>query len=338
MNGAAPPISVLLPVRDAEPFLAEALDSVQAQTFADFEVWLVDDGSRDGSVELARERAAEDSRLQIVCQPALGIAMALERARARSRGRYLARMDADDITDTRRFELQHALLEADPALVACGCSVEYFPRAEVRGGARRYQDWLNGLKTHTLIERDLFVECPLAHPTVMLRADAVEAMGGYRNRGWPEDYDLLLRLWRAGGRFGHAEGARHRWRERPRRASRTLAAYAPAAFRRCKVHHLSRTLLRGKDGVVVWGAGPTGKAFARTLLEREIPLRAFIDLDPRKIGQEIHGAPVLPPGEANRCRGALCVGAVSGEAARAEIRAALARLGWREMVDFVAVA
>jgi hypothetical protein len=229
-------------------------------------------------------------------------------------------------------------MEADPELVLCGCGVRYFPREAVRGGALRYERWLNGLTGSAALERDLFVECPLAHPTFFLRADALAAAGGYRDRGWPEDYDLILRLWRAGGKLGTVPEVLLDWREGPERLSRTQPAYGPDAFRRCKAHHLARSLLSGRDGAVVWGAGPTGKTFARALAAEGVRLRAFVDLDPDKIGQEIHGAPVIEPDGIARFTGAFCAAAVGQPGAREEIRAALAGRGWEEGRDFVAVA
>ncbi|NIP83227.1 MAG: glycosyltransferase, partial [Gemmatimonadetes bacterium] len=191
-----------------------------------------------------------------------GIVAALERARAAARGRYLARMDADDVATPRRLEAQLALMGDRPGLVACGCGVEYFPREALRDGALRYEAWINSCVTEEEIERAIFVECPLAHPTLFARADAIAAVGGYRDAGWPEDYDLVLRLWAAGGRLGKVPDVLLRWREGPGRLSRTDPRYAPDAFLACKVHHLRRTLLRGRAGVVIWGAGPVGKALS----------------------------------------------------------------------------
>ncbi|HEX9708997.1 MAG TPA: glycosyl transferase family 2, partial [Candidatus Thermoplasmatota archaeon] len=128
------------------------------------------------------------------------------------------------------------------------------------------------------------------------------------------------------------------WREGPDRLSRTDPTYGPDAFRRLKVDVLSRTLLRGREGAVVWGAGPTGKAFARALREGGARLRAFVDLDPRKVGQHVYGAPVVAPDGVDDYRSALCVAAVGRPGAREDVREALRTRGWMEMRDFVAVA
>jgi GT2 family glycosyltransferase len=331
-------VSILLPVRDGSLHLHECIASLDAQTLGDFEVLAVDDGSRDATPSLLRDWASRDARVRVLTQEAHGLVAALEVARTRAHGRYLARMDADDIADPRRLELQLALMEARPELSMCGCGVRYFPDELVKDGARRYRDWINALVEPEQIVRDLFVECPIAHPTFFMRADAVARVGGYRDLGWPEDYDLLIRLWEAGGRFAKVSEALLAWREGQQRLSRVHPSYAPEAFRRLKVDALRRTLVRGRDGVVVWGAGPTGKAFARALLDASMEIRAFVDLDPRKVGQVVHGAPVIPVGRVDEYRAAFCVAAVGQPGARAEIRGALTRLGWTEGVDFVAVA
>ncbi|MBI4519936.1 MAG: glycosyltransferase [Gemmatimonadetes bacterium] len=333
-----PAISVLLPVRDGAPFLQDALDSLFRQTFADFEIIAVDDGSRDDTPKILAENVAGDPRLRVVRQERLGVVPALEHARALARAPYLARMDADDLAEPARLASQFALLENEPGLGACGTLVRYFPRRSLKAGARRYEQWLNGLVDAAAIERDLFVECPIAHPTLLLRGACLAAVGGYVDRGWPEDYDLVLRLWEHGVRFAKVNASLLRWRDRPDRLSRFHPSYSAAAFRRCKVHYLTRTLLKAKDGAVVWGAGPTGKAFARVLAETGARVRAFVDLDPRKIGQTIHGAPVLSPSGVGRYRGALVLAAVAQPGARDEVRAALTAAGFVELQDFVAVA
>jgi cellulose synthase/poly-beta-1,6-N-acetylglucosamine synthase-like glycosyltransferase len=324
-------------VRDQESFLEEAFASLSAQTFADFEVIVVDDGSADRSGAIALDHARDDRRFRIVQQPAAGIVVALRRAAAEARGRYLARMDGDDVALPDRLALQVEALEAD-ALDACGGGIEYFPREAVRDGARRYERWINGLVTVEAARRDVFVECPLPHPTIVVRREAFAAVGGYRECGWPEDYDLLLRLWARGARFRNVRDIVLRWREHDTRASRTRDEYSLDAFRRCKVHHLRTTLLASRPEVVIWGAGPVGKAFAREFLRQRKCVAAFVDVDPRKIGHEVAGAPVVSVDDAPLFADAFAIGAVSGDEGRARVREFATALGRREGVDFVAVA
>ena len=334
---APPLVSVLLPVRDEAPYLAGALASLSAQTLEDFEVLVVDDGSTDGSAEVAAEHARADPRFRVLRGPARGLVAALERARGAARGRFLARMDGDDVALPGRLEAQVDALETE-GLAACGGTFSYFPESTVRDGSRRYERWINGLLTVEDAARDVFVECPIPHPTLVVRRAAVEAVGGYRACPWPEDYDLVLRLWAHGGRFRNVDRLVLRWRDHADRVSRTDVRYGLDAFVRCKVHHLRATLLRGRDGVLVWGAGPVGKSFARELARCGTRVAAFVDVDPRKLGRRVYGVPVVDPDEAARIPDAFALGAVAGEDARAQIRAQTASLGRKEGVDFVAVA
>lgn len=321
-------VSVLLPVRDGEAYLGEALQSLAEQTHEDLEVVVVDDGSRDASGEVAREWARRDSRFRVVHQQAAGFVAASRRACAEARGRYLAAMGADDVARPRRLEVQLAVLEEE-GLDACGGGVRYFPTAT--DGLRRYERWLNSLTTVEAALRDLFVECPIGHPTLCARADAVS----YRHVAWPEDYDLVLRLWAQGGRFRNVEEHVLDWRDHPARLARTDERYSLEAFARCKVHYLRLHVLGGRPAVV-WGAGPVGKLHARVLLDAGVEVAAFVEVDERKLGKRIYGIPVVahedgPPD-------GFVLGAVAGEAARAHLRELAREQGRREGEDFLAVA
>jgi cellulose synthase/poly-beta-1,6-N-acetylglucosamine synthase-like glycosyltransferase len=345
MSLSDPSVSVLMPVRDESELLASAMESMLAQTLDDFEIVLVDDGSSNETRDASVAWGERDTRVTVLRQAPLGIVAALEHGRSIARGRYLARMDADDIAHPDRLAIQFDLMELSPGLAGCGCGVEYFPREVVRDGARRYEAWLNALVSPEQIAASIFVECPLAHPTFFLRSSVVEGVGGYVDRGWPEDYDLVLRLWEAGHRLGKVPSALHSWRERPERLSRTDGRYAPSAFLRCKVHYLRETLLARGRPVVIWGAGPVGKTMARALQTEGTSVEAFVELDPRKIGQEIHGAPVLSPDETLSRYGdsgaegmPLHLAAVGQAGARERILEQLRGAGLSVLQDFVAVA
>jgi len=327
-RGSATLVSVLLPVRDAEPYLDEALRSLAEQTHENLEVVVVDDGSRDASGDIAREWATRDSRFRVVHQEALGFVAASQRALAEAKGRYIAAMGADDVARPRRVEVQLAALEEE-GLDACGGRVAYFPDAT--DGLRRYEHWLNSLTTVEDARRDLFVECPIGHPTLFARAEAV----AYHAVDWPEDYDLVLRLWAGGGRFRNVEEVVLDWRDHPARLARTDARYSLTAFARCKVHYLHLRVLRGRPAVM-WGSGPVGKLHARVLLDAGVEVTAFVDVDPRKIGKRIYGIPVVAHDDGPR--DGVVLGAVAGDAARARLRELAREQGRREGDDFVAVA
>ena len=182
-------------VYNCEAYLAAAVDSVLAQTFTDFEFLIVNDGSTDGSLPLLRDYAAKDARIRLVSRPNTGITRALNEMIDLARGRYLARMDADDISVPHRFARQVEYLDAHPECVIVGSRVmlmEPFGSPVAESGHNL---------THDEIDAELLTRSgwAMVHPAVMMRADAVRRVGGYRVQ-WKhcEDHDLFLRLAEAG--------------------------------------------------------------------------------------------------------------------------------------------
>lgn len=331
---AEPRLSVLLPCRDAAEHLDQAVHSLTLQTHRDFEVIAVNDGSRDGTGNALERWADQDDRVRVVHLERVGLAAALQEGAALCRGDLLARADADDVLHPRRFAEQVEFLTAHPEIAAVGTQVRYFPHEEVGWGARRYQDWLNGLTDPENIARDVFVECPIAHPTLMIRRTVFQTVGGYRVNGWPEDYDLILRLHVAGATLANLPRVLHFWREGNHRASRSDPRYSLEAFRECKIHYLRESCLEGHDAVNIWGAGRVGKNFARALIDHHIEIGGFFDIDPRKIGQQVYGAPVWDARDVACHRDTFLLVAVGAAGARDLIRRQLDRAGFSEPRDY----
>ena len=323
-----------MPARDARATVRAAVRSILRQTERDLAVVAVDDGSTDGTAEVVAELADRDPRVVLLNGPGEGITAALQRGLARCDAELVVRMDADDLAHPRRLALQREALEADRSLWVVGAQVRAFPRRVVRDGMRRYVGWLNALVTPELVARDLLVEAPLVHPATALRRDALERLGGWRDGAFPEDYDLWLRLAAAGGRMTNLPVPLLLWREGPGRATRVDGRYSRERHVALKCAHLAAEVLRGRSEVAVWGAGDTGKAFADALAAVGVRVALFIEVDPRKIGRTVRGAPVFGHAEARRARGLPLLVAVGAPGARPLIRGELAKQGFAELRDF----
>ena len=334
---SAPGISVLLPVRDAEATLPACLRSIARQSEPAFECVIVDDGSRDRSRELASCFAARDPRFRLLARGPEGLVAALTAGLAACRGALVARMDADDLMHRERLALQRRALEADPGLAAVGCHARLFPRAGLSDGMRAYEAWLRSLRSEADVARDLYVECPLAHPTWLVRREAFASLP-YRDRGWPEDYDWLLRAARHGLRLGIVPRRLLAWRTGHARLSRRDPSYALERFTACKAHHLARGFLTGCERYVLWGYGHTGRALRRALAAEGREPSHVVELHPGRLGNRILGAPVVPPAALRDLPRRPIVVSVAGPGPRAEIRANLAALGFRERQDYVCAA
>jgi glycosyltransferase involved in cell wall biosynthesis len=325
-----------MPFFNARPTILHAVRSILRQTLENIELIAVDDGSDDGSRELVETLSESDPRIRIIGVERGGIVKALNAGIAQARGSLIARMDADDISHPKRLELQAAFMLEHPDIALTGTGIRKFPRRHIMGGMAHYEQWINSVVSETEIRRDLFVESPFPHPTVMFRREAARSLGGYRDLGWPEDYDLWLRFAEAG--FGMAKLPQQlvAWREGEKRLSRRDGMYSAEAFRRVKAHFLRTWRLKSARELQIWGAGRDGKTWAKLLRAEGFNIVQFIDIDSKKIGGRACGdIPVVWP--ADIIKGMPIVCAVGVKGARAQIRDYLLLDGYAEPEEFLFV-
>jgi hypothetical protein len=319
--------------------LDECLDSIAAQTLAEHEVLAVDDHSRDGSGSLLRARARRDRRLRVLPNPGRGLVFALNHGLARARAGLVARMDADDRMHPERLALQRRYLRAHPGVDVLGSRVRGFPPHRLNGGLRQYLAWLNACQSPQVIADDIYLESPLAHPSVMFRVGVVRAAGGYRDGPFPEDYDLWLRLFQAGRVLAKLPQALLEWRDTPGRTSRRDPRCSRDAFDRLRARYLARDprLCAAADRLAIWGAGRVTRRRAAHLLAEGYRPRVWIDIDPRKIGRHIEGIPVVGPEWLSRGERGLVLVYVAVHGARRQIADRLGELGYERGRDWLNV-
>ena len=189
-----PTVSALMPVYNAEPYLAEAVESILGQTFADFEFLVVNDGSTDRSGAILERYAARDRRIRLTSRPNTGYTVALNQLLDLASGEFVARMDADDVALPQRLERQVDYLRAHRDVVCVGSAVQF-----IDGAGRFLRNAHPGMDHEAIQQRALAGDCPLNHPSIMMRRAAVQAVGGYHPEFEPaEDLDLWLRLGEVG--------------------------------------------------------------------------------------------------------------------------------------------
>jgi len=327
-------VSILMPCYNAVDTVDEALDSLARQTLTDFEVVMVDDGSQDGTHQVLSHWAAQDARFRLDEQPHLGIVEALNTGLRTCRAEFVARMDTDDRSMPERLQRQLDFMMTNPDIVLVSCQVAGFSGGIIREGYCLYLSWINSLLTDTEIRREIFVESPFVHPSVMFRRAAVLAAGGYQELGWPEDYDLWLRLYLAGEKFAKLPETLLEWRDGPERLTRVDHRYALENFLRAKAYYLMRGPLVDREQILIWGAGMMGRRLGKQLEQHGARLACYFDIDPKKIGRTRRGRPILPP-EAlpaywRTCTRPALLAAVGARNARPLIRARLQALGLTE--------
>jgi len=332
-----PDISILLPCLNARATLASCLRSIERQTEPNFECILVDDGSTDRTAEVAQAFSRRDARFRYFPQPHRGLVASLLTGMRHCRAPLIARIDADDWMHRDRLKLQRAALEENPKLDAVGCHVRIFPRENLKDGRRNYESWLRSQQGPETIWRDRFIECPVAHPTLMIRRAALEEHP-YRDRGWPEDYDLLLRILRGGPKVGIVARRLVGWRDLPSRLSRTHQSYTQKRFTACRAWHLSTDFLGDRSRYVLWGHGRTGRALRKELLDLGHRPAFIVEVHPRRIGQNIAGAEVISPDALAKHRTFPIIASVAGADPRREIRTLLDSMEFLEGEDYVVAA
>ncbi len=332
-------VSVLLPARNAGSTIDLAVKSLLAQTFTDFELIALDDGSTDDTGDRLRALARTDARMQVHTAPGRGLIAALDLGLPLCTGEFLARMDADDESLPTRLEKSVAALDADPTLAGVGTGVEIFREDQPASpNLVGYGQWLSSLTTPERLFNEALVESPLCNPSTTLRRAALDDVGPWHDGDFPEDWQMWLRFLEKGYRLTCLPEVLHRWRDSDTRLTRADPRYRREAHLMIKADFLSRRLGTERP-LTLWGAGEIGLKLARLLTERGHHVERFVELHPRKIGTRVNGVLAISPAQLGPpSPNQHLVSAVGAKGARAEIRAWLTEHQWVEGRDFTCVA
>lgn len=241
----APAVSVVMPLYNARRYVSEAVRSILGQTFTNFELIVIDDGSTDGSCDIVKSVAESDPRLRLVRQENRGVSAAANLGTELARARFLARMDADDISLPMRLEKQVAFLREHPEYVAVGSRVMFIDDE----GDELYE--MPGIHlTHIEIDRGLMeVEWAILQPAVMMHTAAVRKVGGYRaDLHIHEDHDLFLKLAEI-GKLANLPEVLLKYRQRPDSAVTVHASRHVESFRSVYEEAWKRRGLVGKKPI-----------------------------------------------------------------------------------------
>jgi hypothetical protein len=318
----APLITVLLPVYNGAPFLPEALASVQAQTCADFELLVIDDGSTDDTPHILAGFAAREPRLRLVRRQRRGRVPALNHGLALARGRFLARLDADDRMHPARLERQLERLQAGPDLALLGSAYRLVDEHGAPGPVHGQP------LTDTGIRWQMLFHSAFAHPSVMLPLDILRRHAlEYDPQQVTEDYELWSRL------LEHGRGANLPeplvdYRQHARQSSRVEAPQfweAATAVAQRNIERLGLPLPAETVSVL--------RGWFYAFPRRLSPAEAAAALALCAVLERFAAQPGLDRGEVRRIRGRWALKLLAGARpldrdARREIRRRLGPAGW----------
>ncbi len=184
-----PVVSVVLPVYNCPRLVGQAVESILAQTYTDFELIVIDDGSNDETPDVMLRYT--DPRIRLISQANRGLAGTLNRGIDLARGRYIARQDQDDVSFPERLAMQVAFLEAHPSCALLGTWAEIWRDDTRTDRAHRHPS------DNATLQFELLLDNPFVHSSVMIRKAALERVGAYstdQGRQPPEDYELWSRI------------------------------------------------------------------------------------------------------------------------------------------------
>lgn len=326
-------VSIIIPFKDTAHFLSECLDSIQNQTYPNWEVLAVNDHSTDGSFELVATYAKSDVRIKVFHNEGDGIIPALQTAYTQSSGDFVTRMDSDDIMKPNRLEhMVEALQKNGTGHVSVG-QVKYFSNRGISNGYARYEKWLNNLISKGENYQEIYKECVIPSPCWMVHRLDFEASGAFEPHRYPEDYDLTFRYYEHGLKIIPCNQVLHLWRDYDTRTSRTHEHYAQNYFLDIKLHYFLKLDFDPNRPLVVWGAGFKGKAITKGLKKMGIPFTWLCD-NPNKIGKKIYGQELVHFHALETLGNPQSIVTVANSKAQLEIRAYFKKLAQSPMIDY----
>ena len=330
-----PEISVVLPFSNNADTLAKSIESIRSQSFEKFELLLIYSNPDDESQRIAGEYASLDPRILLHADRAEQIVHALNNGIHSSKGKYIAFLDAEDISHPERLRKQYDFLEKNKEFDLIGSCVNYINDEDMQFRLFEYVKWHNRIITHADICNNRFVGSPLIHSSVMFRRQLTKKHEMFRLGDFPEDHELWLRLLDKGIKMCKYPEVLIDWKDPSKKIALSHEQYASQAFYEIKTTYLYNWLKlnnRFHPKVVVWGAGYLARQRFSLLQDMGIDPKFFIDIRPspkHKVIEYTH----TPPAGRN-----FIVCYLSHPETREKIREFLVGLGYSEGKDFICFA
>lgn len=272
-------VSVVLPVYNASKTIKRAVDSILSQEYKKWELIIINDGSTDGTLSEVQAYPCQQVSLHSI--PHGGIARALNFGIKISKGRYIARMDADDVCCPSRLGEQVQFLEKHAEIGLVSSCVQYHGEHHNLLGYEYYVDTVNAIVDENEIYNKRFTEAPFPHPSVMSRKSLFYQYGGYQEGELPEDFELWLRWLHQGVRMHKLSKKLLKWYDHTHRLSRTHPNYATGNFFRVKARYFKQWYVINKPHLPklwVFGAGKDVNKRTRYFEEEGLRIDRFIDV------------------------------------------------------------
>lgn len=281
-------VSIIMAVRDTEPYLPECMDSILSQSYPHWELIAVNDHSTDRSPDILQSYAFRDERIRVFHSDRPRLIPTLQTGYRQSRGVLINRMDSDDrMPDYKLQVLVKEWEKCGKGTVVAGGTEHFVEEGEVGDGFVRYERWLNEVAAEGRHYEEIYQECVIPSHSWILHRDDFDKAGAFDPEVYPEDYDLCFRFYRAGLKIAGLDRILHFWRDRSDRISRTWKEYEDNRYFDLKLRYFYELDRDHSRPLVLWGAGKNGKDMARLLQAAGDQFHWVCDNE-RKIGKDIY--------------------------------------------------
>lgn len=276
-----------MPCKNAGPFLKDSIESIIGQTYTHWELIICNDHSTDNSYKIISDYCLNNPKITLLNNKGQGILPALQAAYALAGGDFVTRMDADDIMPTHKLQLLIDLLTPNSNMKVATGKVQYFPIEEIQQGYKAYEGWLNSLVDSKCHWQEIYKECVIASPCWMMDRISFDQIGGF-GQTYPEDYDLVWRMFMNKVEVTCSQEILHLWRDHSTRTSRNSDIYQTQTYFELKINYMLQLDIIANRQIVVWGAGRKGKELIKVLIQKNIkPI--WVCKNKKKEGHIIYG-------------------------------------------------
>lgn len=334
-----PKISVLMSVYNGENTIEDSILSILNQTFEDFELIIIDDGSTDKTIEKVTK--FEDKRIRLYrLKENYGVGYALNFGLTKINGQYIAKADADDINEPNRLEIQSKCLDLNPQLALVASYIEFFPDNEVVSRTERYKQRKNIIEqqietvtTPNEISEELYKYCCITHSTIMVRSEVIKKINYDPNLRMGEDYKLFYQMNKCGFLMKKIPKKLVKVRISEKSTSVLKSSEFAKAILDFKKEEFNKFLFCDNRNSIIWGAGGFGKSFVKALENhnKKDVITGFVDSDKRKWNDVLYGLKIKSPNEVNLAKDKVIIASTYG---RAEITKFIEDRGFRFMKDY----
>lgn len=336
-----PEITALMSAYNSEEFIAEAIESILAQTYSDFELIIVNDGSTDKTREIIE--GFKDERIKLFnLKKNRGVGPALNYGLSKVQSKYVVKVDADDISVPTRFEEQKKFLEDNPEISIVGSFIEFFPHNEKVANSTRYQSYktlfekeINNLTKWEEIREKMYWFCAITHPSFMGKTEVIKLVG-YEDFPMGTDYNLFYKLNKLGYKMVNLPKVLVKMRvSESSITARNLERFYVESVFRIKKDEIEYLLAHSEE-LYVWGAGYMGQKALQALVKNGNgrKVKGFIDSDSAKHNKIINGWKVFSPEVAKYGMGRVSV-IVASQLGKFEIAERLEEYGYEHLENYL---